>query len=262
MMAMCSLQAQAAPIPITESDPYQLTLSAAAKKSNMRSSQSLAEQAGSALFEQVNVLQQEVLQLRGLLEEQTNATRRLSLENRDRYLDLDRRISMLLQPDVTKKAQSVPSAVRETDTLPEEGAEVVATGDEVSDVATDKTVYQNAYRLIRSRKFDEAIVALHDYISRFPTSDYTDNAQYWLGEVYFAQGKFKQSRDAFKYMLKNYPTSGKSPDAMYKLGRVFDQLNDKEQSEKYLNALIREYPKSSAAKLADTYLRSRQTKAM
>ncbi|MCK5894464.1 MAG: tol-pal system protein YbgF [Endozoicomonadaceae bacterium] len=241
---MCSLQVQAVPVSIVEPDPSLLSSPSLSSTDQVNDS---------VLFEQVNMLQQEVLKLRGLLEEQANALRRLSQENRDRYLDLDRRINVRLQPDTTKKDQSPASVVRETGGL-SDGADI---DDGLPDVVTDQEVYQGAYRLIRSREFDEAVVALRGYISRFPAGRYIDNAQYWLGEVYFAQSKFKESRDAFKYMLTHYPSSSKLPDAIYKLGRVFDHLNDKEQSEKYLNAVITQYPKSSAAKLADVYLRSR-----
>lgn len=47
------------------------------------------------LYTQMEALQQEVQLLRGMVEEQANQLRRLQTENRDRYLDVDRRLSEL-----------------------------------------------------------------------------------------------------------------------------------------------------------------------
>ena len=254
MTGLCSLPVLAAPVPVVESNPSSLTLPAANTQSRVLDASAPVGQAG-ALLEQISSLQQEVLQLRGLVEEQANALQRLSQENRDRYLDLDRRIGML------SKSGSAPDTQvtsRPTDTGNTSEAVVPGGTDSVS----EQTVYHEAFQLIRTRKFDEAIVALNDYIRRFPAGTYADNAQYWLGEVYLAQGKLEQSKGAFETVLKDYPKSGKSPDAMYKLGRVFDQLGDKAQSEKYLKSVISKYSQSSAAKLADVYLRSLQSKPM
>ncbi|MEY4642824.1 MAG: hypothetical protein RLZZ227_2818 [Pseudomonadota bacterium] len=59
-----------------------------------------APQAGSnelvmSLYTQLEALQQEVQTLRGLVEEQSNQMRRLQTEQKDRYLDVDRRLSLL-----------------------------------------------------------------------------------------------------------------------------------------------------------------------
>ncbi|GAA4649135.1 tol-pal system protein YbgF [Kistimonas scapharcae] len=256
MTGLCSLPVLAAPVPVVDSNPSSLALPAANAQSNVLGVSAPVGQAG-ALLEQISSLQQEVLQLRGLVEEQANALQRLSQENRDRYLDLDRRIGMLSK---SGSAPETPVASRPRDTGSASGA--VSAGGGVTDSVSEQAVYQDAFQLIRTRKFDEAIVALNDYIRRFPAGTYADNAQYWLGEVYLAQGKLEQSKGAFETVLKDYPKSGKSPDAMYKLGRVFDQLGDKAQSEKYLKSVISQYSQSSAAKLADVYLRSLQSKPM
>ncbi len=47
------------------------------------------------LYNQLEALQREVQTLRGMVEEQANELRRLQTENRDRYLDVDRRLSEL-----------------------------------------------------------------------------------------------------------------------------------------------------------------------
>lgn len=271
---LCSLPVLAAPVPVSESRPSMSTPSATNAKG---STPGAPEGQARILLEQIDSLQQEVLQLRGLVEKQANALQRLSHENRDRYLDLDRRIGKLLEsvesggaPDAkdakteAKGAKSDTRADAQQQTVTPHPTKADNTPEAAppgsSNPVPERLVYRDAFRLIRARKFDEAIRALDDYIRRFPTGIYADNARYWLGEVYFAQGKLKRARDAFEAVLKDYPTSNKVPDALYKLGRVFDQLGDKAQSEKNLKSVISQYPQSSAARLADVYLRSLQDK--
>lgn len=271
LACLCSLPVLAAPVPVSESRPSLSTPSATNAKG---SAPGAPEGQARILLEQIDSLQQEVLQLRGLVEKQANALQRLSHENRDRYLDLDRRISKLLEsvgsggaPEAgteTKGARTDTKADAQQQTVAPHPTKAGNTPEAAppgsSNPVPERLVYRDAFRLIRARKFDEAIRALDDYIRRFPTGIYADNARYWLGEVYFAQGKLKQARDAFEAVLKDYPTSNKVPDALYKLGRVFDQLGDKAQSEKSLKSVIGQYPQSSAARLADVYLRSLQDK--
>src|SRR5262245_40956781 len=47
------------------------------------------------LYNQLESLQGEIQTLRGMVEEQSNQIRRMQTENRDRYLDVDRRLSEL-----------------------------------------------------------------------------------------------------------------------------------------------------------------------
>ena len=272
LTCLCCLPVLAAPVPVSESRPSMSTPSATNAKGSTPGAPG-----GQAriLLEQIDSLQQEVLQLRGLVEKQADALQRLSHENRDRYLDLDRRIGKLLEsdgaPDAKTEARAEAKGARNdtradaqqqtvTPHLTKAGNTAEAAPPGSSNPVPERLVYRDAFRLIRARKFDEAIRALDDYIRRFPTGIYADNARYWLGEVYFAQGKLQRARDAFEAVLKDYPTSNKVPDALYKLGRVFDQLGDKAQSEKNLKSVISQHPQSSAARLADVYLRSLQDK--
>lgn len=246
-LAVVSAQTLASPVPVVESSsPAVLSIPSV----NPPGVSGASEGSAASFVGQIQSLQNEVLQLRGLVEEQANALRLMGQENRDRYLDLDRRIEALSTPGAVQR----PSAAIGTDTPP-----LLTSGAAPqSEANLEQSAYQKAFGLIRERQFDQAVVALDDYLRQFPKGDYADNAQYWLGEVYLVQGKLEASKNAFQAVLKSNPDSGKQPDAMYKLGRIFDQLGDRAQSERYLKSVIREYSQSSAAKLADAYLRSLQ----
>ncbi|MCL6270246.1 tol-pal system protein YbgF [Sansalvadorimonas sp. 2012CJ34-2] len=207
------------------------------------------------LLNQLETLQNEVMEMRGMLEEQANLIDRIQKENRDRYLDLDRRISQLASGG-TSGSQVTPP-VQPADSAGSAGsfAPAVTPVAPVADKTGEK-LYQNTFQLIRDRKFKESVAGLNEYLQKYPRGPYADNAQYWLGEVHLAQGEVKEAEVAFSNLVKTYPMSDKLPDATYKLGQVYDRLGERTKSREYLQMVIDNFPGSSAARLADVYLRN------
>ena len=57
------------------------------------------------------------------------------------------------------------------------------------DPAKEKLYYDAAFDLIKSKDFDKASQAFNAFLRKYPNSQYSGNAQYWLGEdVYKRQG--------------------------------------------------------------------------
>ncbi|MDP0561315.1 MAG: tol-pal system protein YbgF [Candidatus Endonucleobacter sp. (ex Gigantidas childressi)] len=195
------------------------------------------------LLGRLEKLSDEVMLLRGQFEEQTHLIKQLQQDNRDRYLDLDRRVTRL--PDSSNKPLASPDITNNS----------MITPSTESDVKVDEdTVYQKALQLIREKHFDDAKKILTQQLITFPKGRYADNAQYWLGEVHMAQGAYPDAKNAFLTVLNNYPNSPKVPDATYKLGHLLDLMANKKQAQKYFETVISKYPDSTAARLSDNYL--------
>ena len=62
---------------------------------NQRAAETEGNELLLTLYTQLEALQSEVQTLRGMVEEQSNQIRRLQTEQRDRYIDVDRRLSEL-----------------------------------------------------------------------------------------------------------------------------------------------------------------------
>ena len=60
------------------------------------------------------------------------------------------------------------------------------------------TVYRQAYTDYTRGRYDLAIPGFQSYIRQFPSSDLTDNAQYWLGECFYDQGKYDTALAQFQ----------------------------------------------------------------
>lgn len=188
---------------------------------------------------QLQQLQQEVMMLRGRVESQQHSIERLEREQRERYLDLDRRL-----------ARGAPASAEPLDD-PNALADVEPGGS-----ADEHSAYEAAFALTRDRDFESAIGRFRDLIENFPGGVYEANSWYWLGELYLAldEPKLEESRQAFVQVLERWPDHHKAPDSLYKLGVVYHQLGEPEQARSYLQRVRDDYAGSSAARLATGYL--------
>lgn len=191
-----------------------------------------AENQQAELFYQLQAMQQEVLDLRGLVEVQAYEIKRLKQQRLDDYVDLDRRIVAL----------GGSAAKTKGETQSETGT--VAKG--------EKHDYDAALALLRKRDIDASIKAFNQYLETYPNGQYAANVHYWLGETYLLQGDLEAARQAFTLLVDSYPGHRKTVDARYKLGTVYYQLGDKAKAKSLLEEVAA--GTSSSARLARKYL--------
>ncbi len=204
------------------------------------------------LLDQIGALQQEVMELRGLTEQQANMMEQIQKEGRDRYLDLDRRIIQL-----SGQLRSPASLSTVVDSSADSATDAKNTS--ANPVATiakgaDEIDYQIAFQAVQQRRFNDAADGLSAYLQKYPEGEYADNAQYWLGEIYLLQESFDRAELAFSQLINQFPTSDKRSDALYKLGQVNDRLGNDAKAKTYLQRVIKEHPNTASARLADVYL--------
>lgn len=222
------------------------------------------EQAGSAaalpgassqseLIQLVYQLQEEVRQLRGELETTQHKLSRLETDSFERYRDVDRRLSVLMQ--AAMDSDTLPPLSAPSDLLPVEAAaeaDAVQVAAEPAS-ANDQQAYDEAFALVRTREFDAAIDAFNAFVRRYPEHANTANGYYWLGELHLAKESPEQAKVAFETVLEKFPGHHKVPDTLYKLGVTFSRLGEHERSRHMMQRVITEYPQSTAATLAQSF---------
>ena len=222
--------------------------------------------ANAQIFDLVEMLQQEVQQLRGQVEELNYNLGRLKEDQKQRYLDLDRRIVSLSTATPVTKESRVVSATDQTTQLQTVASQVNDSLTAVPVTPTTETqtpavqapsdpeaanvAYKAAYALIRKRQFDASVVALLAFVKNFPQSDLVGNAYYWLGEVYMVQGDASLAVVSFEYVISKFPQHRKIPDALYKAGVAYQNTGNVDKANQLLQRVLAEYPESSAARLA------------
>jgi tol-pal system protein YbgF len=81
-----------------------------------------------------------------------------------------------------------------------------------------------------------------------------DNAQFWLGECYYAEKSYGEAIAAYEKTIKEHPKSDKVSSAMLKQGMAFLELGDNTAGKILLKKVVKEYPHSNQAKIAKSKL--------
>ena len=92
------------------------------------------------------------------------------------------------------------------------------------------------------------------YLRSFARTDAADDAQWYIGECHYNDGKFAQAVDAYNRVIINFPRGDRVPDAYYKRGIAYTNMKQPEQARDSFDALIKLYPDHDAARLAKQQL--------
>lgn len=111
-------------------------------------------------------------------------------------------------------------------------------------------VYNMAYADYLKGNFQLAIDGFEIYKEQFSESPLADNAQYWIGECYFSQGKFEETIEEFNDLILNFPHGDKISAAYLKKGLSLLELGKKEEALSVFKLMISKYPLSEETKLA------------
>lgn len=115
------------------------------------------------------------------------------------------------------------------------------------DVGSD---YRAAVELVKAARYDDALAALRAFLQRNPRHDYADNAQYWIGEVFYAQKDYARALSEFRKVAEVYPRGNKVPDALLKVGYCYQAMGQAEKARAVLEQVVSLYPRSEPAVLA------------
>ncbi len=99
-------------------------------------------------------------------------------------------------------------------------------------------------------KFKTARSIFLDLIKEFPGSDNADNAQFWIGEIYYKNKKYKTAILEYQKVVDNYPKGNKVAGAYLKQALAFAELKEPDTAELLLNDLLKLYPESREAVIA------------
>jgi tol-pal system protein YbgF len=111
-------------------------------------------------------------------------------------------------------------------------------------------LYDEAFQLFQGGKFEAARAEFSSYLERYPKTDLADNAQFWLGECYYSEKKYREAIAAYEKTIKDYPESDKVSSALLKQGMAFLELGDKTAGKILLKKVVQGHPQSNQAKIA------------
>lgn len=128
---------------------------------------------------------------------------------------------------------------------------------EPTGMLTEQQLYELALdSLLQQEAYQRSVQEFDQYLAQYPDGRFVTNAYYWKGQAYVNLSMFDEARVAFETILDQYPDGRKIEDAMYSLGTVYHRLGDNARARQLLQDVRARFPNTSAANLADIYMRS------
>ncbi len=110
--------------------------------------------------------------------------------------------------------------------------------------------YAEAYKTFREGDYKGAREKFREFVKIFSATEYSDNAQFWIGECYYFEKNYEKAILEYENVIKNYPKGNKVPNALLKQALSFMKLGDKSSAKLLLQRVIKEYPNTSSARIA------------
>jgi len=226
------------------------------------------------MYLQLEALQAEVQNLRGLVEEQSYQIRRMQTEQRDRYIDTDSRISELYNQvqggQVVTSGQAPTSPAQPgTGEAPLTTRPVVSANNRGNPAQTtiasvtapstpqnESELYRSALDLLlEDSDFEQSIAMFQQYLDIYPQGRYLTNTLYWQGAAMELAGRHNQAIVVLQRVINEFTDDAKAPTAMLRLGTVYRKMGDNAQAAQFWRRISELYPNSnSEIELAREYL--------
>jgi len=121
----------------------------------------------------------------------------------------------------------------------------------ISSASGPQELYEQSYASMKKKQYSAAETGFRDFVSRYRGHGLAGNAQYWLGQSYYARGEYRQAAVEFLTGYKAFKQSKKAPSSLLKLGMSLRKLGKKDQACAALSQVSKQYPKAkSERKLA------------
>ena len=183
-------------------------------------------------------------------------------EAQDHVRELERRLadieaSRTVEATPTPGLGGEPSPTPTTPPrVPGSEAAQIAMRREAQTASSAPLSYQRSLQLYRDNQSEQAINGFRDFLRGNPKSPLADNAQYWIGEAYFAQSDYNRSIIEFNEVLLKFPQGDQVPGALLALATAFSTSGDKIDAKLVLQKLISDHPNSEEAQIGRQQLQS------
>lgn len=120
---------------------------------------------------------------------------------------------------------------------------------------SEDVIYRSAKQAFDQGDFEVAREGFQKLIKRYPKSKNADNAQFWIGEIYYHEKWYEKAILEYQKVIEKYPKGNKVQASYLKQGFSFFNLGDKANARLIFTELIKKYPKSNEAKIAKKKLK-------
>jgi len=157
-------------------------------------------------------------------------------------------------PPITGVPGAPGAALAPSGLPPASGTPVAAGNPPPGSAPSADLLYSNGLRDLNGKKYDLAAQEFSDYLKYYGTTDLASNAQFYLGEIFFAQQQYDQAIDAYGKVIDNYPKSFKLAPAHLKRALALISLGEKTSGVSELRMVVKTYPGTDEERRAKSKL--------
>jgi tol-pal system protein YbgF len=234
--------------------------SAALRKELKQANETVAKlrQTDAELRADMSELRDQIRQLRGILETQQKDVGTLQGRANAENRDLKERVSQLaFKVGFMENFLGIGKKDERHETMADR-LEARSNGKNDAMPAKSKndkeSLYAQAYESFKEGKYEKARNEFQTFLKAYPDTEYSGNAQFWIGECYYFEKKYEKAILEYEKVIKNYPEGNKVPYALLKQGLSFQSLGDKASARAILQNIIKDYPNTNQARIARSKL--------
>ncbi|MBU4420046.1 MAG: tol-pal system protein YbgF [Proteobacteria bacterium] len=131
----------------------------------------------------------------------------------------------------------------------------IKTKPQSSQELSENELYTVSKQAFDAGDFETARKGFKDLINKFPDSAHADNAQFWIGEIYYSEKWYEKAIVEYQKVIEKYPKGNKVPASLLKQGFAFLNLGDKANARLILQELVKKYSEATEAKIATKKLK-------
>ncbi|MFI5322813.1 MAG: tol-pal system protein YbgF [Thermodesulfobacteriota bacterium] len=148
-----------------------------------------------------------------------------------------------LQAKVNQQSLGTPPPVSES------GSQMSAPS-EAASVNTEDAIFNEGYTELSEGNYDNSRAKFKEFLSKYPKSQKSSDATYWIAESYYREGQFEESILEYQKFIDTYPKDRRVPLSYLKQGMSLVEIGKKEEAKLFFQTLIDKYPNSDEAKTA------------
>jgi tol-pal system protein YbgF len=190
--------------------------------------------------DRLSQLQQSITMLTGQIEQLQNSNQQLQQQMQKMQADYEYRLDTLEKGKGGGGAPPPPAQ-----RLAPTGTMASAAPPPAAGNAGADQMYNEAFKLLQDGDYAGAERGFKNFVQRYPQHALAGNAQYWLGETYYARRDYQSAMTSFAEGYKAYKTSPKGPDNLLKLGITLAVLGRKPDACAIFARFSQDYPKAT-----------------
>jgi len=194
--------------------------------------------------DRLNQLQQAITLLTGQIEQQQYRNQQLQQQMEKMQADYEYRLDTLEKGKPGGGAPRPPAPPQQQmgSAAPPGGG---GPAPPANNAAGSDQLYHDGFKMLQDGDYGGAEKAFKTFLQRSPQHVLAGNAQYWLGETYYARRDYQNAAIAFAEGYKVYKNSQKGPDNLLKLGITLSAMGKKQEACAMFARFNQDYPRAT-----------------